>query len=178
MNPEKKAKLLRSEINKANKLYYIDNNPIMSDQEWDKKFQELIAIEKEFPETKTTDSPTQRVGASPAKGFNEHKHLLPMLSLGNAFNEIQIRDWYERVLKLLEIENLDMVCELKIDGLAVSIALQYGVPLEEFVEAFTFTRFEPSGQVYGNTEIKFSTSVLDYIFKELAILSQTFFSVL
>ena len=54
-------------------------------------------------------------------------------------------------------------------AIAVSIGLQYGVPLEEFVEAFTFTRFEPSGQVYGNTEIKFSTSVLDYIFKELAI---------
>ena len=127
MNPEKKAKLLREEINKANKLYYVDNSPSMSDQEWDKKFQELIAIEKEFPETKTTDSPTQRVGASPAKGFNEHKHLLPMLSLGNAFNEIQIRDWYERVLKLLEIENLDMVCELKIDGLAVSIFYENGV---------------------------------------------------
>jgi len=75
MNPEKKAKLLREEINKANKLYYVDNSPSMSDQEWDKKFQELIAIEKEFPETKTTDSPTQRVGASPAKGFNEHKKL-------------------------------------------------------------------------------------------------------
>ena len=54
-------------------------------------------------------------------------------------------------------------------AIAVSIALQYGVPLDEFVEAFTFTRFEPSGQVHGNTEIKFSTSVLDYIFKELAI---------
>ncbi len=54
-------------------------------------------------------------------------------------------------------------------AIAVSIGLQYGVPLEEFVEAFTFTRFEPSGQVHGNTEIKFSTSVLDYIFKELAI---------
>ena len=54
-------------------------------------------------------------------------------------------------------------------AIAVSIGLQYGVPLEEFVEAFTFTRFEPSGKVHGNTEIKFSTSVLDYIFKELAI---------
>ena len=54
-------------------------------------------------------------------------------------------------------------------AIAVSIGLQYGVPLEEFVEAFTFTRFEPSGEVHGNTEIKFSTSVLDYIFKELAI---------
>ncbi|MEE2695068.1 MAG: hypothetical protein VX976_01785 [Pseudomonadota bacterium] len=54
-------------------------------------------------------------------------------------------------------------------AISVSIGLQYGVPLEEFVEAFTFTKFEPSGQVHGNTEIKFSTSVLDYIFKELAI---------
>tara|TARA_X000001036_G_scaffold430461_1_gene463156 strand:- start:306 stop:1142 length:837 start_codon:yes stop_codon:yes gene_type:complete len=54
-------------------------------------------------------------------------------------------------------------------AIAVSIGLQYGVPLEEFVEAFTFTRFEPSGEVHGNTEIKFSTSILDYIFKELAI---------
>ncbi len=54
-------------------------------------------------------------------------------------------------------------------AISVSIGLQYGVPLEEFVEAFTFTRFEPSGEVHGNTEIKFSTSVLDYIFKELAI---------
>ena len=54
-------------------------------------------------------------------------------------------------------------------AIAVSIGLQYGVPLEEFVEAFTFTKFEPSGEVQGNTEIKFSTSILDYIFKELAI---------
>ena len=54
-------------------------------------------------------------------------------------------------------------------AIAVSIGLQYGVPLEEFVEAFTFTKFEPSGEVKGNTEIKFSTSILDYIFKELAI---------
>jgi len=127
MNPEKKAKVLREEINKANKLYYIDNSPQISDQEWDSKFHELIALEKEFPNIKTLDSPTQKVGAIPAKGFSQHKHLVPMLSLGNAFNELQIKDWYEKVLKLLEIEYLDLVCELKIDGLAVSIFYQNGI---------------------------------------------------
>ncbi|MBA31769.1 MAG: DNA ligase (NAD(+)) LigA [Chloroflexi bacterium] len=125
--PEEKAKILRDEINKANKLYYVDDKPQISDHEWDNKFHELIALEKEFPHVKTPDSPTQKIGAQPANGFNEHKHLLPMLSLGNAFNEDQIKDWYERTIKLLEVKNLDLVCELKIDGLAISIFYENGL---------------------------------------------------
>ncbi len=118
---------LRGEINRANRLYYVENAPEFGDAEWDARMQELLALEQAHPELKTPDSPTQRVGAPPAAGFNEVVHPVPMLSLGNVFDEDGVRAWYKRALDFLELESAPMVCELKIDGLALAITYRNGV---------------------------------------------------
>jgi DNA ligase (NAD+) len=89
--------------------------------------QELLALEEANPTLLTPDSPTQRVGAPPADGFDEVVHPVPMLSLGNVFDEEGFRAWYQRALDYLELESAPMVCELKIDGLALAITYRDGV---------------------------------------------------
>ncbi len=122
-----KAALLRTQINRANRLYYVNNAPEMTDAEWDSQMRRLRALEHEHPELQTADSPTQRVGAPPADGFAEVIHPVPMLSLGNAFDEDSLHTWYRRAMDYLEIETAPMVCELKIDGLALAITYRDGV---------------------------------------------------
>tara|TARA_Y100001936_G_C16089421_1_gene684683 strand:+ start:2622 stop:4718 length:2097 start_codon:yes stop_codon:yes gene_type:complete len=126
-SPNTRAEQLSAEINRANKLYYIDNAPQLDDAEWDARMQELLALESEHPESRTPDSPTQRVGAPPADGFEEVIHPVPMLSLGNVFDEDGLRAWYKRALDFLEIESAPLVCELKIDGLALAVTYRDGV---------------------------------------------------
>lgn len=123
----KRVAQLRIEINRANTLYYIENAPEIDDAEWDARMQELLALEATYPELQTPDSPTQRIGSAPASGFKEVIHRLPMLSLGNVFDETGLRDWYQRTLDFLEIDHAPMVCELKIDGLAIAITYKSGV---------------------------------------------------
>ena len=123
----RRAAQLRVEINRANTLYYIENAPEIDDAEWDARMQELLALEATYPELQTSDSPTQRIGSAPASGFEEVIHRLPMLSLGNVFDEAGLRDWYQRTLDFLEIDHAPMVCELKIDGLAIAITYKNGV---------------------------------------------------
>jgi DNA ligase (NAD+) len=118
---------LRDEINRANRLYYVENAPELGDAEYDARMQELIALEAAHLELKTPDSPTQRVGAPPAPGFDEVVHPIPMLSLGNVFDEEGLQAWYKRALDFLELESAPMVCELKIDGLALAITYRDGV---------------------------------------------------
>ena len=122
-----RAAQLRAEINRANRLYYIENSPELNDAEWDARMQELLALEEAHPNLKTPDSPTQRIGAPPAAGFDEVVHPVPMLSLGNVFDEDGFRAWYKRALDFLELESAPMVCELKIDGLALAITYRDGV---------------------------------------------------
>ena len=122
----KRVAQLRVEINRANTLYYIENAPEIDDAEWDARMQELLALEATYPELQTPDSPTQRIGSAPTSGFNEVIHRLPMLSLGNVFDEAGLRDWYQRTLDFLEIDHAPMVCELKIDGLAIAITYKNG----------------------------------------------------
>ena len=126
-DPEQRIFYLNEKINRANRLYYIDNAPDSSDAEWDGWMQELIAIEAEHPDLKTPDSPTRRVGAPPSGAFEEVVHPVPMLSLGNVFDEDGFRAWYQRTLDYLEIEGAQMVCELKIDGLAIAVTYRDGV---------------------------------------------------
>ena len=118
---------LRKKINRANRLYYIDNAPDSSDAEWDGWMRTLIALEADHPDLKTPDSPTQRVGAPPSDGFVEVVHPVPMLSLGNVSDEEGLRAWYRRALDYLEIDSAPMVCELKIDGLAIAVTYRDGV---------------------------------------------------
>ena len=122
-----RAAELREQINHHNYRYYVLDDTEISDGEYDRLMVELRRLEEDHPSLVTPESPTQRVGASPADGFDQVQHRLPMLSLGNAFNEDDLQAWYRRVKGLLDDANFDLVCELKIDGLAVSLTYQDGV---------------------------------------------------
>ncbi|MRH44569.1 NAD-dependent DNA ligase LigA [Aquibacillus halophilus] len=118
---------LRTEINKYNYQYHVEDNPTVSDYEYDQKMNELIRIETEFPELITSDSPSQRIGGQPLDGFEKVQHTVPMLSLGNAFNQEDLISFDRRVREGLGVEQVSYVCELKIDGLAVSLRYENGV---------------------------------------------------
>ena len=122
-----RAAELREQINHHNYRYYVLDDTEISDGEYDRLMVELRRLEEDHPSLVTPESPTQRVGASPADGFDQVQHRLPMLSLGNAFNEDDLQNWYRRVKGLLDDADFDLVCELKIDGLAVSLTYQDGV---------------------------------------------------
>ena len=122
-----RAAELREQINHHNYRYYVLDDTEISDGEYDRLMAELRRLEEDHPSLVTPESPTQRVGASPADGVDQVQHRLPMLSLGNAFNEDDLQAWYRRVKGLLDDADFDLVCELKIDGLAVSLTYQDGV---------------------------------------------------
>ncbi len=117
---------LRSAINHHNYRYYVLDSPEISDTEYDELMRELKQSEAEHPELITTDSPTQRVGAAPVETFGVVEHRLPLLSLGNAFSAEELMSWHRRTENLLGIEHFDLVCELKMDGLAVSLTYVNG----------------------------------------------------
>src|SRR5574344_1388330 len=121
----KKIKELRDELNRANYLYYVEDNPSLSDIEYDEKFRELKRIEQEHPELVTPDSPTQRVGSISTK-FEPNKHKIRLYSLDNSNNYEELEKWYERVTKEVG-EGVELVCELKIDGLAISLTYENGL---------------------------------------------------
>lgn len=124
---QKKIRELAELINEHNYNYYVLDNPKITDAEYDSLIRQLIDLEEQFPELKQQDSPTQRVGGKPADGFTSVAHLAPMLSLGNAFNEQDLRDFDRRVRNGLKDESVSYVVELKIDGLAVSLIYEQGL---------------------------------------------------
>ncbi len=117
---------LRHDIDEANYHYYVLDNPVLTDAEYDALLRELQRIEQEHPELQTPDSPTQRVGAGPVQDVAEHRHPLPMLSLANARNEQELQEWNKRALNILPNAHFDYVCELKIDGLAMALTYEQG----------------------------------------------------
>ena len=123
---EKKAKDLQNLLNQYAYEYYVLDQPSVPDAEYDKLLRELIEIEEQFPELQTPDSPTQRVGGEILTMFNKVQHAIPMLSLGNAFDEQDLRDFDRRVRQGVG-DNVAYVCELKIDGLAVSLIYEDGL---------------------------------------------------
>lgn len=116
---------LKNEINKSNYEYYVNENPYLTDFEYDKLFAELKDLEEKYPMFKTPDSPTQRVGSVSEKFF-PHKHKYRLYSLDNSYNAEDLEKWYERVCKEYDRE-LELVCELKIDGLAIALTYENGV---------------------------------------------------
>jgi DNA ligase (NAD+) len=112
---------LRAEINHHNYRYYVLDSPEISDAEYDELMRELKALEEEYPQFLTPDSPTQRVGAAPVEAFGVVEHPIPLLSLGNAFSDEELVAWYKRTSKLIAGEKFDFACEHKIDGLAVAL---------------------------------------------------------
>jgi DNA ligase (NAD+) len=117
---------LRREIVRHEKKYYVDNDPQISDGEFDALVRELKELEARFPALVTPESPTQRVGEKPAEGFASVTHRTPMLSIDNVYDEEELREFEERVRKLLPGETVEYVTELKIDGLGISILYRNG----------------------------------------------------
>ena len=124
-----RAKWLREEIERANYEYYVLDAPTRSDADYDRLMRELKGIEEQHPTLRTPDSPTQRVGAEPQSQLAKHQHLVPMLSLGNAFNEAELAAWEERIVRVAgeEVRRAGYNCELKIDGGAVSLTYEDGI---------------------------------------------------
>jgi len=121
-----RAERLRREIERHNRLYYNEAAPEITDAEYDKLFQELVALEAEHPELATPDSPTQRVGAAPSEYFAEVTHRVPMLSLANAFDAEDVAAFDRRCREGLGLQEVEYACELKFDGLAITLAYEDG----------------------------------------------------
>src|SRR5207245_6655693 len=123
---EKKIETLREKIRRHEHLYYALDRPEISDFEFDKLMQELQQLEAEHPALITPDSPTQRVGGKPREGFVKVRHSSPMLSLDNTYNEEELRAWERRVHELTGRKDVDYVCELKLDGMSLSLGYDDG----------------------------------------------------
>ena len=118
---------LRSIIKENNEAYYVYDAPKITDFEYDELFRELKRLEEQFPDLKTSDSPTQKVGDKVLSGFTEHKHKYRLYSLDNSNNYDDLRKWYERIQKEYPNENvIDLVVELKIDGLSCALSYENG----------------------------------------------------
>ena len=130
-NIQNRVNELHDLLNQYSYEYYVKDNPSVPDSEYDKLLRELIDIENAHPELKTDDSPTVRVGGEAQSSFEKVNHETPMLSLGNAFNEEELRRFDERIRE--HIGNVEYMCELKIDGLAVSLKYEDG----RFVQGLT-----------------------------------------
>ena len=122
---KKEIKKLREELDLHNYKYYVENNPIISDYEYDQILKKLEKLEKENPELKTTDSPTQRVGGQPLDRFKTVEHMVPMLSLANTYTYDELRDFDERVKKY--VLDVKYVVEPKIDGAGVALLYKNGI---------------------------------------------------
>lgn len=127
MDPAARAEHLRQEIERHNYLYYVLDRPEIGDTEFDKLFRELVELETEHPELRAADSPTQRVGVTPVSGFPEHKHLMPMLSLDNAFDPAELQAFDERIRKALGEDEVEYFVELKFDGASLSLTYEDGM---------------------------------------------------
>jgi len=128
VKPAARAAELRRILERANHAYYLLDKPEMSDAEYDRLFRELQDLESKHPELQTPDSPTRRIGGEPASAFRKHRHLVPMLSLANAFTEAELQEWEERNARLVpEVKTAGYTLEVKIDGAAVSLTYDNGV---------------------------------------------------
>jgi DNA ligase (NAD+) len=130
-----RAEDLRRQLERASYEYHVLDQPTISDAQYDRLYRQLVELEEAHPTLRTPDSPTQRVGAEPVSQLAKHTHLVPMLSLANAFNEEELAAWEERIIRMAgtEVRRSGYNCELKIDGAAVSLTYHDGV----FVEGTT-----------------------------------------
>ena len=117
---------LVKELNDHNYRYYVLAEPIISDYEFDMLLERLASLEKKFPELLQPDSPTQRVGGTITSEFSSARHTYPMLSLSNTYSESELREFDDRVRKLVD-GNYEYICELKFDGLSISLTYVNGL---------------------------------------------------
>ena len=126
MEDIKRIEELRNQLHHHNYLYYVQNSPTLSDQEFDHLMRELQDLEAKHPEVYDPNSPTQRVGSDLSTGFTQVRHRYPMLSLANTYNEQEVASWYENVRKDLDGQSFEVCCELKYDGLSISLTYEKG----------------------------------------------------
>ncbi len=124
---QKRVAELRKSIEHHNRRYYVDAQPEISDRDFDKLLEELKQLEAEHPELATADSPTQRVGGEPIEGFRTVRHSEPMLSIDNTYKPEELREFDQRIKKLLGGEPVAYAVELKIDGVAIALTYKKGV---------------------------------------------------
>ena len=129
-SPKTRAAFLRQELQRHERLYYQEAKPEITDREFDRLMAELAAIEEEHPEFRTADSPTQRVGGEPTEGFEQVEHQPPMLSLDNTYDHGELEEWVGRLKRLVPDTEIDFVCELKVDGVSLSLLYEDGVLTE------------------------------------------------
>ncbi len=122
----KRIAQLRDEIKEHDRRYYEEAAPTISDREYDRLYKELVDLEAKFPDLVTPDSPTQRVGGKPLQAFAQIQHRVPMLSLDNTYSEDEIANFYKRITRLLPDEEIPVVIEPKVDGVAVSVMYENG----------------------------------------------------
>lgn len=136
---EKEIEKLKEVITQHNYHYYILDKPLISDFEYDHLMKRLISLEQQFPDLITPDSPTQRVGAKPLEEFQAATHLVPMLSLSNAFSSQELLDFDHRIRKNFSDQSFDYVVELKIDGLAIALIYENGILIRGATRGDGFT---------------------------------------
>jgi len=122
-----RAEALRSEIGRHDHAYYVLDRPTIPDAEYDRLFRELAALETDYPDLASPDSPTQRVGGAPLSEFGQVRHRVPMLSLNNAFSEEEAAAFDRRCREGLGVAEVEYAVEPKFDGLAVTLAYQDGL---------------------------------------------------
>ena len=122
-----RAEFLRAELERHNRLYYVEARPEISDREFDRLLRELQDLEAAHPDLATPDSPTQRVGGAPLAGFRSVKHAVPMMSLDNTYSVEEMREFDARIRKALGAESVDYVLEPKVDGVSISLRYENGV---------------------------------------------------
>ena len=126
MDEKLRIEQLRKELHEHNYRYYVLNQPTIGDQDFDFMMKELQDLEAKHPELYDANSPSQRVGSDLQSGFQQVTHRYPMLSLANTYSEADVRDWYESVKKGLAGEDFEVCCEMKYDGLSISLTYVKG----------------------------------------------------
>ena len=126
MDEIQRIEQLRQELHEHNHRYYVENQPTISDQEFDELMHELQRLEALHPEMYDANSPTQRVGSDLNSEFRQVAHRYPMLSLANTYNQQEVADWYDSVRRGLEGEDFEVCCEMKYDGLSISLTYENG----------------------------------------------------
>lgn len=124
--PADRIAQLRQEIDRHNRLYYLEARQEITDQQFDALLRELVDLETAHPDLVTPDSPTQRVGGAPIEGFVQIQHTVPMMSLDNTYSEAELRDWFQRLQKGLGRERIPCIVEPKVDGVAITLRYEGG----------------------------------------------------
>ena len=133
MSPKEKIYFLRDELHYHNHLYYVKNEPVISDYEFDMKLNELISLENKYPQFYDPNSPTVRIGSSLSNDFESITHKFQMYSLENSYSIKDLKDWEARIKKKLGFDNISYCCELKLDGVSISLSYDSGI----FIQGLT-----------------------------------------